>query len=210
MDAPTTNIVKLNRDKPNRESNAKLIIDDDDDDDFESSSTPEPRKPPVMMGGGFGMSMAALSSVNLRKTTPGKAPGPSPAAAPAAAPRPMGMGMGLGPGFNPAAIKLKKTAAGPGPAAKPKAEAEEEKKPVDFRANLRKTKAQGFCPPPLSGDQVANFRAGLRKTAQSGPKKEDSGDGKKSENGQFDFRANLKKTGLLKTEEKAPEQQQQQ
>lgn len=147
------------------------------------------------------MSMADLSSVNLRKTT-------TKGGATAAGPRPMGMGMGmgLGPGFNPAAIKLKKTAAGPGQAAKPKEEAAAgEQKPVDFRANLRKTNAQGFCPQPpaLSGGQVMDLRAGLRKTTPGGAKE----DAKKSENGQFDFRANLRKTGLPKAEEKTSNEQ---
>lgn len=152
--------------------------------------------------GGFGMSMADLSSVNLRKTTQ-KGTG-------APAPRPMGMG--LGPGFNPAAIKLKKTAAGPSQGAKPKEQPQgEEQKPVDFRANLRKAKGQGFFPPPLTGGQVMDLRAGLRKTTPGGAGKGGAAEeAKKSENGQFDFRANLRKTGLPKAAEKTPDEQQQQ
>lgn len=91
----------------------------------------------------------------------------------------MGMGMGMGPGFNPAAIKLKKTNAGPTQAAKPE---EGEKKPFDFRSNLRKTKTDIA---PKANAEV-----------------------KRDENGLFDFRANLKRTGLAKTTTEKTEDEQ--
>lgn len=151
------------------------------------------------------MSMAALSSVNLRKTASSSTQKKTPAGGAAPAP---GMGMmGLGPGFNPAAVKLKKTGAaaagGGGDQQATKGREgdddnnEQKDRPrVDFRANLRKTggvQGQAVGMPGMSGGQVVDFRAGLRKTNSSvrseGEKKE-----KKSEDGKFDFRANLRKT----------------